>query len=530
MRKDVFFAPEFCRAFPPAGEEEASVAGAGCSRLAAILLRVSFVCAFLSIALLSFDVFPYRLVGRFHPRPSYIVSLLGMACWLAALRWPRQMRRHAVLLGLVGTFALYGLTVSLINAARLEGQGLLVFTAVNFLERQVGPLAYILWFASLLSPLKEEDARRFFIAALVAMFLPNAAHMALELLANYGAGGIKDFLIAVNPWFREEHTLYGTWPPPYYEARVRGLFGEPAHLAYAVTPLLAFFFYKLRQKRLWYAAPLLLIGVSYLGALPTMTGLISLGFLGFGFLAHCLYACFPGRARAVSAVLALGVLVCLGAGLYLKRDSVAEYVQEWNGGISALADYCRKAQTGAAELPELEGDASRFFTRMLSTRLEMDIALQHPLTGMGYQLSGLYRKPLGALRGNGGEAFVKVRYALREPIPEFPYFCEYTGMAAELGFPGLALFLLICAYVGLGAYRRYRATGDMFVLYMLLVLPAFLFMMISFALRTCYITYYFLGFLYVIGADRKAASAPGAGGRPHDGGVAKEPSGIFIAP
>jgi hypothetical protein len=126
---------------------------------------------------------------------------------------------------------------------------------------------------------------------------------------------------------------------------------------------------------------------------------------------------------------------------------------------------------------------------------------------MGYQLSGLYRKPLGLWREESAEAFVKVRHALREPVPEFPYFCEYTGLAAELGFPGLLLFLLICWRFAAGAYRRYRETGDIFLLYMLFAFGAFLLMMVSFALRSCYITYYFLGFLHAVGQARAQGQA-----------------------
>ena len=189
-----------------------------------------------------------------------------------------------------------------------------------------------------------------------------------------------------------------------------------------------------------------------------------------------------------------------------------------------LAEYCEKAGTGTApEPPAVEvGNVSRFFTRMLSLRLEMDIARQHPLLGMGYQLSGLYRKPLRLWQDNPAEAFVKVRHALRDPVPEFPYFCEYTGMAAELGFPGLLLFLLICWRLGAGTYRRYRETGYIFLLYMLFALGAFLLMLLSFALRTCYITYYFLGFLYAVGQARGQSSS--AGSQPAARPIPEKPS------
>ena len=486
------------------------------ARISQGLFSLSLCCAFLSVSLISFDIFPYRLIGGFHPRLDYMISLLGLICYLLSLRWVPLLRRRRTLLAFAGAFLLYGLISTVLNASLRYEQSLTVFSLLNYLERQAGAVAFMLWFAFLLSALPERDARRFFIAALMVMFLSNAAHMLLELLANHGAAGVKRFLLAINPWFRLENVYWGNWPPPYYEDRVRGLFGEPAHLAYALTPVLAFFLYKLR-KHIAYAVPLLFILVSYGGILPTGTGVLGLGFLGLAFVIHFFYRKFPGRGPALTAALALTAIFAVGGALYGMRDRLPGYAAEWRS-LNSIADYCREAQANPAlPPPELEvGHVSRFFFRALSTRLEWDIAWQHPF-GVGYQLSGLYRKPLAVFANEDAANLLRVRRALAqdEPVPVFPYFCEYTAIAAELGVIGLLLFLSLCLYVGLRAYRRYAVTGDTFILYMLFALPAFMLTLLSFAPRSGLMFYYFLGFLYALGhaGDSRERSTKNQEGR-----------------
>ena len=483
------------------------------TRVAKVLLHISFACAFLSVALVSFDIFPYRLAGGFHPQLPYMISLAGALCYLASQEWRRHWRRHRVLLIIVGAFLLYGLVSTLLNASLRYERNLALFSLLNYLERQVGAMAFLLWFAFLLSSLSERGARRFFIAGLMVMFLSNAAHMIPELLANHGATGIKNFLIDINHWFRLEKVYWGDWPPPYYEDRVRGLFGEPAHLAYAFIPLLAFFFYKLRGN-IAYAIPLLLVLVSYGGVTPTGTGILGAGFLVVAFIVHRLHEKLPGRGAALAAGLALAAVLAVAGTLFSLRDRLPEYAVQWRA-VDAIADYCRQAQADPSlPPPELEArHFSRFIFRAVSTRLEWDLAWQHPF-GVGYQLSGLYRKPLAAFDREDVAEMLRVRHALARDgdVPVFPYFCEYTAIAAEQGIIGLLLFLLLCLYVGGRAYRRYAATGDVFILYMLFALPAFMVTLLSFALRTGLMFPYFLGFLYALGQFREAEGSPGPGG------------------
>lgn len=472
-------------------------------RLSQSLVFISYCCAFLSVALISFDIFPYRLIGGFHPRLPYMISLPGMLCYLLSLRWVGLWRQHRTLLLLAGIFLLYGLVSTLLNASLRYEQNLALFSLLNYLERQAGPVGFMLWFAFLLSSLPDAGARKFFITALMVMFFSNAVHMALELLANHGAAGIKNFLIGINPWFRLENVYWGNWPPPYYEDRVRGLFGEPAHLAYALTPVLAFFLYKVRERAV-YAIPLLFVLASYGGALPTGTGVLAVGFLGLAFIVHFLHEKLPRHRKALAATLVLAAVLAAGGAVHGLRDRLPAYAAEWRA-LDSIAEYCRQAQNNPALLPPDLGGVrfSRFFFRAISTRLEWDIARQHPL-GVGYQLSGLYRKPLTAFTKKEVAGLLRARRAMAqpEPVPVFPYFCEYTALAAELGVMGLLFFLLLCLYVGGRAYRRYAATGDAFILYMLFALPAFMLTLLSFALRTGHMLYYFLGFLYALGQVR----------------------------
>ena len=80
---------------------------------------------------------------------------------------------------------------------------------------------------------------------------------------------------------------------------------------------------------------------------------------------------------------------------------------------------------------------------------------------------------------------------------------------------GLLLFLSLCLYVGLRAYRRYAVTGDTFILYMLFALPAFMLTLLSFAPRSGLMFYYFLGFLYALGhaGDSRERSTKNQEGR-----------------
>lgn len=476
--------------------------------LSAPLLRTSLALAFLSLVLLPLNAFPHGLIDGLYPeRPAYLVSLLGLACYAVSLDWLSRIRENVPLLLLVGAFLLYGLLVTCAGLVRLEEQGLAPYVLFQYLKRKVIPTLYILWFAFLLSSLPERSARRFFIAALLAMFLPNAAHMFLEMLANAGCSGVREFLIDINPWFRQVNTSHGVWPPPYFTDRVRGLFAEPSHLAYALTPLLAFFLYKLRSNAL-YALPVLFVGCAFAGATPTLTGVISLGFLLCAFFADMVRARFGKRAACLAVACVFVACAVTLAMLYGQGDGFAKMDAELHT-IGEIANYCKAARHDVALLPPpIDGvPFSRLFTRLACLRIESDIALQYPW-GTGFFLGGFYWKPLLAWSSAPVELFVWVRDAFASPVPVIPHLCEYTALASEMGFPGLFLFLLLCAHIAVRAYKRYCQEKDAFVLYMIFALCASLLTLVAFALKSGFMLYYFLGFLYALG--RNSQSRPSA--------------------
>ena len=470
--------------------------GADGAPFSVFLVRASLVFAFLSLALLGLNAFPHGFIYAPYPeRPAYVLSLAGMTCYALSLRWAGQWREHKVLLALVGLSLLYGLCITLAGAAHLGGGGLYDFAFFNYLYRKVFPSLYILWFAFLLSPMEERAQRRFFIAALLVLFILNAPHMILENLANFGREEIKDFLVSINPWFRTENTSHDNWPPAYYVGRVRGLFAEPSHLAFAFIPLLGYFFFK-AHKRLIFLLPLLLLAFSYIWKIPTMTGLVSLGGFLAAFVLRPFLPLIAKRPRTAGVILT-GVAAC-GFFCLTLLPQWPQLTKDWQEA-GRIAAYCEQAwDDPAAEPPVLSGRAnSRFFTRMASMRLEMTVALAHPW-GTGYFLGGLYREPLRVWESQPQELFLYMRYAFAKPVPVMPHLCEYSALAAELGFPSLLLFLALCFYVGRLAWKRYALEQDLFFYYMAVSVLAFMAALFSCAMKSGFMFYYFLGFLYAV--------------------------------
>lgn len=474
-----------------------------------VLLRASHVLGFFSVVLLCLNAFPYGPVSWLYPeRPAYLVGLAGMLCYLTSLRWLSQIRRHRMLLLIVGLIIAHGFAVSIAGALRISpdvgpdvgpGGGLVGFTLFNFWFRKAIPTLYVLWFAFMLSAMDGEKRRRFFLGALVVMFLLNAAHMVLENLANFGLQGIKDWLVSVNPLFRKVASSHGGWPPSYYIDRVRGLFAEPSHLAYALIPLLGFFFCKLERKAL-YILPIAFIAFSFTLKIPTATGLISLGlFLAF-FLYRKLRSC-PAKTRLAACAL---LAVAVSAALFACREDIAgqyrRYAREWKLA-GEIVTYARLSEEGLQPAPpNVEGPRSRFFTRMACLRMEADIAFRHPL-GTGFYLSGFSWAPLQRWSSSPLELFVYVREAFTRPVPVIPHLCEYSALASELGFIGLALFLWLCLYSGSRVYRANKEKKEAFLSYALFSLLVFMASLFSFALKSGFLLYFFLGFLYSLVID-----------------------------
>ena len=67
-------------------------------RFSRLCLWGSTACAFLSLALLSFDVFPWYEVPFMPPRPMYPLACAGMLLFLLSGLWYGRMRDHRGLL------------------------------------------------------------------------------------------------------------------------------------------------------------------------------------------------------------------------------------------------------------------------------------------------------------------------------------------------------------------------------------------------------------------------------------------------
>ena len=206
-------------------------------RFSRLCLWGSTACAFLSLALLSFDVFPWYEVPFMPPRPMYPLACAGMLLFLLSGLWYGRMREHRGLLLLWA--ALIGCSV-LSTWLGLQAVPHTIAPAVwlGLARWFIVPFCFLLWWAVMFSCLPCERGKQLFHAAVLLLALSNLAHIVLEILANHGAAGIKDFLVSINPWFRMECIGHGWWPPPYFTDRVRGLFAEPSHMAFGLLPVL----------------------------------------------------------------------------------------------------------------------------------------------------------------------------------------------------------------------------------------------------------------------------------------------------
>ena len=195
-------------------------------RFSRLCLWGSTACAFLSLALLSFDVFPWFRDPVLPHRPTYPLGIAGAVLFILPGQWRGRMREHRLLLGgILGMAALAALATAR-GLQSVPGDvapdvwtGFLLWTAI--------PLAFWLWWAVMFSCLPRERGKQLFHAAVLLLALSNLAHIVLEILANHGAAGIKDFLVSINPWFRFECIDHGWWPPVYFTDRIRGCL--PSH-------------------------------------------------------------------------------------------------------------------------------------------------------------------------------------------------------------------------------------------------------------------------------------------------------------
>lgn len=68
-------------------------------RFSRLCLWGAMACAFLSLALLSFDVFPWFRDPVLPHRPTYPLGIAGMALFILSGQWRGRMKEHLLLLG-----------------------------------------------------------------------------------------------------------------------------------------------------------------------------------------------------------------------------------------------------------------------------------------------------------------------------------------------------------------------------------------------------------------------------------------------
>ncbi|WP_303881290.1 hypothetical protein [Desulfovibrio piger] len=479
-------------------------------RFSRLCLWGSMACAFLSLALLSFDVFPWYEVPFMPPRPMYPLACAGMLLFLLSGRWYGHMREHRGLLFLWA--ALLGCSV-LSTWLGLQGVPHNIAPAVwlGLARWFIVPFCFLLWWAVMFSCLPSSCGKRLFQAALLVLGLSNLAHIVLEILANHGAEGIKNFLVSINPWFRMECIGHGWWPPPYFTDRVRGLFAEPSHMAFGLLPVLGLLLAKCAGNRLW------LLGVAGWGIVmwqsKVLTGAVA-------FLLACIMAGGPwylaAWRRHSRRVLTLScvLLVLAGVGGWTllqpkferfgaveqETDSILRFLEDSHAGLSP-------------QCPELQGALEQngsLGIRYACTRLDMAAGLSRVL-GTGFYLRGFYWQPLDACSlERGSELRGFVQQAKGDKLRRVPPLNEYSVLLAEFGVPGLLLFLGLCGMLLWRSVRFAARNRDWYVYAMACAFMGMLGAFISTGLMNALVFTFFAGYLYAISGQRHGATS-GAG-------------------
>jgi len=476
-------------------------------RLGTVFFELSLVCAVLATGLVSLDECPWWPISYFPARPSYLVALAGVGCWLLSGRWHRGIGRHKTLLFLV-LAALVWSTFATVWGSLARKPGHIVFDYLFFfLNWRVWPLVFLVFIALAFAGCSRERTERFLSWGLIVLFVPNAVHGLLEIAANCGWADVKTFLSNGNHLFRKEKVAHGWWPPVFFEGRVRGLFAEPSHMAFSLLPLFGFFAAKLRKSRLYWLPIALLLALYGFG--KTDSGCIGIGAFCFFFV-----ACHPALSRKTRLTLAGGLLV-LGLAaiafgvLWFQRTGAADIALVQLRNSERLSAYCREVHDGRRpDLPRLDDTRrapSSFFSRLTAMRLDLDAAWQSPLVGVGFFQKGFYWEPLAACDIRQSEFGLWVAQAMASPFRGVPQIAEYTTLAAEFGFPGLVAFLALYVYIAVRAMRFARQADDRLLYgltcaYLAMLVDAFFISLINAVL------FFFLaGFLYALSTPRAQA-------------------------
>lgn len=467
----------------------------------------SVLCVFLYIALCSFDISPWRLIPW---RPEVVPYCLGMAgcCFLfCSGRWLRLLPRVWPLAAGLALFLGWAAF-----AAWLAGKGhpeQVARYALRSLVKHWGiPSCFIIWSAMTFSLLPRARARSLFFAATMTLAALNSVHILGELAANAGIQPVKSFLISINHFFRLEKIGHGWWPPVFWEGRIRGLFAEPSHLAFALLPALGLFLYKSLQQRIWLLAVAAWLGVMVLGAITS--GLLSFAIVFFLFLLPALHRLYRRHARGFSLVLASLFCATLLAAWPLAQRK-CQQMEPYIDAAASLCAYVHDAHEGKNPVwhpLQINLGASSLNTRLVTNWLDIDMGLAHPL-GIGFFLRGFYWKPLDNCDlARSGEIRGYVLQARDDPFRGIPLLNQYTCIFAECGWPGLFLFCSMLFWFLLWTIACAKKRQDR---YLWCIACAFTGMCAAFMvipLVNFHMFFVFTGYLYSISSSREQETSP----------------------
>ncbi len=458
------------------------------------LLNISIFCAFLAIISLSLDQFPWLQHTGLPQNLSLTISAIGIFFYGLSFTWIDSIKKHLPLLCLTLALCLSMLISTLLGMQEHPSLG--VWPLLRYIKWFILPFVILVWLALLFSHIPKEQGQKIFLWGIGILFLTNAVHMCSEILANAGFASIKDTLITINPYFRNQ-LLDGSWWPPVFwsEGRIRGLFAEPSHLAVACLPMIGYAVYSYWNTRKKYGLLVAIFLTYCVVKSVTLTGFIGLvsAFLaGSGLILARRYSC-------KRALIQISIICCISTGalLFAIHDRpVFDRIKNLVPAISFISEKIRQEDTTQTLEKIIYTTEPKLFTRLCVMWIDVEMGAQSFL-GQGYSLRGeywpalkFYSEPLTAEL----QSWIN---ATPEGFPTaIPSLSTYTSLMAEGGIPALALFAALLFYILRRAALYYMTQNDMFVFFSTAIYCGLCAALISANISSATVFFLFSGFLY----------------------------------
>ncbi len=182
----------------------------------------------------------------------------------------------------------------------------------------------------------------------------------------------------------------------------------------------------------------------------------------FDLSAHFIYVCAVSAASlgvllALFRTVAAALIVCWTGFEVLSRNRTAANTTHRAKRLAVYASLIAMALIAwYVASPAISGrltDPRNIYGRLATWQAAASIAIENPLTGVGLMNYGSYYDEKYFVRGDEVEAFNETR-AARSPHS------NALWIAAELGLPGLALYLLAHFYLIIAGYRALKNAKD----------------------------------------------------------------------